>query len=120
MRHMAAAVYDLLIEQGTDYQRLLTLTSRAEGRPPLDLTGSLVRAQIRANHAPDAGLLHDLADQLTITDPAAGKLQLRIPAAVSSAWMWRAGVWDLELVDAGGTPLRLLKGAVRVSPEVTR
>jgi hypothetical protein len=45
---------------------------------------------------------------------------LHIPGTVSSGWVWRTGVWDLELVDSGGKPLRLLKGAVKVSPEVTR
>jgi hypothetical protein len=54
---MAAAVYDLVIEQGTDFERLLTLTQETEGDPPLDLTGCTFRAQIRPNHAADAGLL---------------------------------------------------------------
>ncbi|MET8006264.1 hypothetical protein [Nonomuraea glycinis] len=119
---MAAAPYDLLIEQGTDYDRVLTLHSQAEGRPPLDLTGCQVRAQIRPHHGPDAGLLHDLATAggLTITDPANGKVTLSIPGSVSALWAWRTAVWDLEVVDSGGKPLRLLKGAVRVDPEVTR
>ncbi|MFG1977047.1 hypothetical protein ACGFJC_47610 [Nonomuraea fuscirosea] len=117
---MAAAVFDLDIEQGTDYQAVLTLTDLTPDRQPVDLTGCQVRAQVRPNHAPGAGLLHDLAEQLAITDAAAGQIMLHIPGDVSSGWDWRVGVYDLEVVDAGGRPLRLLKGAVRVSPEVTR
>ncbi|MFI6536666.1 hypothetical protein ACIBHY_29740 [Nonomuraea sp. NPDC050547] len=119
---MAAATYDLLIEQGTPYDRVLTLRSRAEGRPPLDLTGCSVRAQVRAHHGADAALLYDLATGggLTITDPAAGKVALHVPAAISASWGWRVGVYDLELVAAGGQPLRLLQGTVRVTGEVTR
>ncbi|MFI6634264.1 hypothetical protein ACIBI7_35745 [Nonomuraea fuscirosea] len=45
---------------------------------------------------------------------------LHIPGATSAAWTWRVGVYDLELVDVGGRPLRLLQGAVRVTGEVTR
>ncbi|MFI9845155.1 hypothetical protein ACIHFD_49610 [Nonomuraea sp. NPDC051941] len=117
---MAAGLYDLLIEAGTDYDRVLTLTDQTPERVPLDLTGCHVRAQIRPNHSRNAPLLHDLAPNLAITNPAGGVIALRIPGEASAAWAWRTGVWDLEVVDAGGAPLRLLKGAVRVSPEVTR
>ncbi|MGW0486215.1 hypothetical protein [Nonomuraea sp. NPDC003214] len=118
---MAAAAYDLLIEQGTDYECRFILTQGVD-KEPIDLTGAQVRAQIRTNHSAAAPLLHDLAaaGHLTITDAAAGIATMLIPGAVSAAWEWRVGVWDLELVDAGGRPLRLLRGAVRVSPEVTR
>ncbi|MEU0568112.1 hypothetical protein ABZ297_22385 [Nonomuraea sp. NPDC005983] len=118
---MAAATYDLLIEQGTDYDRVLTVRSQASGHPPLDLTGCTVRAHVRAHHGADAPLLYDLATGgLAITDAAAGKVALHIPGETSAAWTWRIGVSDLELVDAGGRPLRLLAGAVRVTGEVTR
>ncbi|MFD9948826.1 hypothetical protein ACFWYW_46755 [Nonomuraea sp. NPDC059023] len=118
---MGAAHYDLLIEQGTHYERLLRLTSRESGAA-LDLTGCVLRAQVRVRHsAPD--VLYELTQangRLVITDAAAGLAQLTIPAADSAAWPWRAGVYDVELVDAGGRPVRLMKGAVIVSPEVTR
>ncbi|MGA4995867.1 hypothetical protein [Nonomuraea bangladeshensis] len=119
---MAAATFDMLIEQGTDYDYVLTVRSQADGRPPLDLTGCTVRAHVRAHHGDDAPLLYDLATGggLAITDPPGGKVTLHIPATTSAGWEWRVGVYDLELVDAGGRPLRLLAGAVRVTGEVTR
>ncbi|MEU6712960.1 hypothetical protein ABZ897_15880 [Nonomuraea sp. NPDC046802] len=119
---MAAATFDMLIEQGIDYDYVLTVRSQAEGRPPLDLTGCTVRAHVRAHHGADALLLYDLATGggLAITNPAAGKMALHIPAETSADWSWRVGVYDLELVSAGGQPLRLLRGAVRVVGEVTR
>ncbi|MFI0418044.1 hypothetical protein [Spongiactinospora sp. 9N601] len=120
---MAAAPFDLIIEQGTDYETRLTLTHKpAPDAPavPVDLTGCSLRAQIRPHRGADAGLLYDLGGGLAITDPAAGHARLFIPGEDSAAWTWRTGVWDLELLDAGGRPRRLLQGTVRVDPEVTR
>lgn len=119
---MAAATLDLEIEQGTDYIWLLTLTSPDNGGQPLNLTGCALRGQVRSHHGVDAGLLYDLAagGGLTITAPQAGQARLSVPGEASAAWGWSAAVYDIELVDSGGRPLRLLKGAVRVDPEVTR
>ncbi|MBE1584370.1 hypothetical protein ACFPOI_30325 [Nonomuraea angiospora] len=36
---MAAATFDMLIEQGIDYDYVHTVRSQASGQPPLDLTG---------------------------------------------------------------------------------
>jgi len=51
---------------------------------------------------------------------AGTNVELVIPAADSSEWMWRHGVYDVELVDLIGHPTRLIQGSVTVSPEVTR
>ncbi|WP_327586960.1 hypothetical protein OHA25_08105 [Nonomuraea sp. NBC_00507] len=100
---MAAASYYLLIEQGTDYDRVLTLRSQAEGRPPLDLTGCTLRGHVRAHHGADALLLYDLATGggLTVTDAAAGKATLRIPAATSTGWTWSSWTPGSALGPAG-------------------
>ncbi|MEU4332181.1 hypothetical protein [Nonomuraea dietziae] len=118
---MVAAAYDLLIEQGTHYERVLRLTTKPPDPAPLDLTGSTVRDIRVRPGAPE--LLYELSaanGRLVITNPAGGVIRLRIPGEDSTAWTWRTAVYDLELVDAGGQSLRLMRGAVRVSPEVTR
>ncbi|MEU4703322.1 hypothetical protein [Nonomuraea dietziae] len=120
---MAAATLDLLIEQGTDYELALTLASKAPDPGPLDLTGCQLRAHVRPHHGADAPLLYDLSTsngRIVITDAAGGQATLRIPGQESAGWEWRQAVYDLELVDAGGRQKRLLQGAVRVDPEVTR
>lgn len=49
-----------------------------------------------------------------------GTIDVRISAQETSAYAWKNGVWDLELIAPDGTVTRLLEGGVSVSPEVTR
>ncbi|MEU4549932.1 hypothetical protein [Nonomuraea dietziae] len=89
---MVAAHYDLRIEQGAHYERVLRLSNQDAGAP-LDLTGCTVHAQIRVRHGVP-GPLYELTTangRLVITDPAAGLVRLRIPADDSATWAWRAG-----------------------------
>ncbi|SDH19003.1 hypothetical protein SAMN05421505_112112 [Sinosporangium album] len=48
-----------------------------------------------------------------------GQITLSIPDTVTSAWTWRAGVYDLELVAPDARVVRLIEGTVTVRPEVT-
>ncbi|MGW6504577.1 hypothetical protein [Nonomuraea angiospora] len=41
---MAAAAFDMLVEQGIDYDYVITVRSQASGQPSLDLIGCTVRA----------------------------------------------------------------------------
>lgn len=111
---MAALDYDLEIEQGATYR--LTIPVLDEDHRPLDVTGWSVRGQIRAHHG-SAHVLYDLAARLATAGPT---VVLDIPGDDSVAWVWRTGVYDIELVDPGGGSVRLAQGRVVVSPEVTR
>ncbi len=52
---------------------------------------------------------------------AAGTIAILISATTTAALTAPfSGVYDLELVSAGGVVTRLLQGAATVSPEVTR
>lgn len=110
---MTARSFTLRIEQGSDYQ--VTVPVLGDGDQPLDVTGWTVRGQIRCTL--DSAVEHDLASGLEVTG---SNVTLSIPAEISSAWAWRQGVYDVELVDPDGNPTRLLTGHVLVSPEVTR
>lgn len=118
---MGAATVDLDIEQGTDFRMVLHLTSKPPDPQPLDLTGYTARSQMRLNYGHDTVLYERTTENsgLTIDGPA-GTITLAIPGEDSAAWVWRAAVYDLELVDPSGRPKRLFKGAVHVDPEVTR
>lgn len=111
---MAALRYDLLIEQGSTYRRSVPVLD--DTGAPLDVTGWSVRGQIRLTHDSPT-TVYDLGPHLTVTGTA---VELVIPAEASSAWVWRWGVYDVEIVDPGGSPTRLIQGSVGVSPEVTR
>lgn len=124
---MTAAYYPLLIEQGSTFDRTLTLyddgsydliAGEATGEP-IDLTGYSARMQIRRN-AHSADVLFELTDGdgLTLGDDL-GTIRILIDADTSSEWTWRSGEYDLELVQPSGDPIRLFQGDVKVSPEVT-
>ena len=111
---MTARRYTIRIEQGSDY--LLSIpVLRGVADEPHDVTGWTARGQIR--HCTDSDVLLDLADRL---EPDGTTVELAIPAEVSSAWVWRQAVYDIELVDPDGRPTRLIAGHVLVSPEITR
>ena len=86
----------------------------------VDLTGYTGRCQFRES-IEAADVLYDstTSGDITITG-AAGKVTLLIPVAVTTAWTWRSAVYDLELVASDGKVTRLVKGRVKVDPEVTR
>ena len=110
---MPALQYDLTIEQGSEY-RLEAPVLNLDGQPQ-DMAGWTVRGQIRQTVS-DATAI-DLGDHLSLSDST---LTISIPSAVSSAWAWTEGVYDVELIDPALQVTRFLSGRVLVSPEITR
>lgn len=94
-------------------------------QPPVDMTGSTARMQIRkrlADAAPVLSLLSSTASpdsRLTIT-PAAGVIDIEISATDTEAIDWSAAVWDMEVVHADGSVTRVASGRFVLSKEVTR
>lgn len=107
----------LIVQQGTTWVRRWLITDPATG-VPRDLTEWTARAQIRAYIA-DTTTLFEFTGS-GITCDSNGYVTLTVTPGQSSAWAWRDGVYDLELVDPTGRVARIAQGAVRVSPEVTR
>lgn len=88
---------------------------------PIDLSGYTARMHIRAAQAATATLLELTTENSRIAlDNTLKTITLTLTATVTAAIDWTAGVYDLELVSAGGVVTRLLEGAVSVSEEVTR
>lgn len=88
---------------------------------PLDLTGYTARMQVRQSVGSEQILLELTTEDGGIAiDAATGTITLQVSATDSAAFTWRAGVYDLELIDTGGAVTRLASGAVTVCPEVTR
>jgi|SRR6056297_178303 len=117
---MGAATHNIVIEQGATFELTATWT---DGGSPVDLTDVLARMQVRKRYTSDEAVLSVDSDTLggVTVDPLTGVVDVEIPAADTAALPGRLrGVYDLELLFPSGRVVRLLKGRVRVDPEVTK
>ena len=116
---MAAAQYDILIEQGATFQKLLTW--KDESGAAIDLTDYTARMQVRLKKDSTSALLSATTENGYITlGGTAGTIDIEIPATVTADLSFTRAVYDLELVSSGGIVTRLIEGAVGLSKEVTR
>ena len=126
---MIAGIYNITIEQGSTFVRLISIE-----QPDLDadptgatfepflLNGYSARMQIRRT-------VESPTVMLSLTSPSGGiiispgtpenELSITISAAVT-ATLTSSGVYDLEIVDAGGLVSKVIRGTVTLIPEVTR
>jgi hypothetical protein len=113
---MTAGRYDLTIEQGSTFEKQLTVL---KNNLPWDFTNYIGRAQIRKTYE-SADILQTIT--VNISDPTNGIIDLLISATDTAALQVTNAVWDLEVDDQAGTPVvkKLLKGKVEIVPEVTR
>lgn len=116
---MAAATYDLYIEQGATYQ--LDITWKQPDDNPVNLTGYIARMQFRkTKNSSDALFTGTTSNGIITLGGAAGTIEIRIPATTTDDFSFGCALYDLELESAGGTVYRLVEGNVEVSKEVTR
>jgi hypothetical protein len=108
-----AAKYNLTIDQGATFERLVRVS---EANAPKDLTGYVVRAQLRRSYKAALPLATFVC---AVTDAAAGEITLTLDATTTTGITAGAAVWDLEL-EYAGVVTRLLEGTVQITPEVTR
>lgn len=131
---MPATLYNLLIEQGSRFQRALTIKSNGVLKP---LDGFLGQAQIRKSYGDAIALV-----QFTVEiDPLISKIYWNLtsiqtallpstckPSDVPRNFQTKSlqalppkqFVWDLTLIDPTGERDRILQGAVLITPGVTR
>jgi hypothetical protein len=118
---MQPANIELTIYKGSTFIKAIQWKT---GSPavPVNLTDCTLRMQIRKT-ANDAVILDTLTSEngkLEISNATEGKIKIKIAAAVSSAYTFERGVYDLEVVFIDGTVFRIIEGAVTTVPEVTR
>lgn len=110
------AVHNISIYQGADFARDLRIDR--------DLTGYTVRAQGRETWTATSTVWSSstTASHLTIASATSTQtsIEWRIPAATTAAFNVLEGVWDMEIVSAGGAVDRIVKGAWYLDREVTR
>lgn len=116
---MAAGKLDLVIEKGATFRK--TLFYKDSNKDAIDLTGYTARMQIRDTAASTAFLAELTTENggITIT-PLLGQLDLFISDTDTSALASDSGVYDCELIDAGGEVIKLVRGTVSIIEEVTR
>lgn len=126
---MPAVTHDLEIEQGATYYLAFnwyqeSLTTPGEPGDPYDITGCIVRMQIRAVQQGtiqfDATTLNG---KITLT-PLLGGIKVKMTAADTAALTNLAMRYDLELEFTSGLRngdvVRLLKGVVSLDPNITQ
>lgn len=112
---MAAANYDLTIDQGSTF--VIDITIKEDGSVK-DLTGYSARSQMRSTKTST-----DVAASFTCTIPIPtnGIVKMELPAATSSAMSAGLFFYDLEIHTAGDAIVkRLIEGKVTLNQEVTR
>lgn len=116
---MAAATYDILIEQGATFQ--LSLVYKDSQSAPIDISGYTARMQVRRTYDAPTPLL-DLTTEngAIVLGGAAGTLEVSADPDLTRLMPPKGGVYDLELVAPSGVVVRLIRGAVSVTPEVTK
>lgn len=111
---------DLTIYQGATFRRTVVWLT-GEPPTPVDLTGYTARMQIRRK-LKDRDFVIELTTEngrISITRPDEGLINLLISATDTAALSILSGVYDLEL-EYDDEVVRLIEGAVTISPEVTR
>jgi hypothetical protein len=112
------AVVDLVIQQGSDFSHVVSVLDTSGAI--LNLTGYTARMQIRA-YVDSITTLEDMTTgngKIGLNGPA-GQLTLQLTSAVTAAYTWRSGVYDLEVASSGNIVTRIMQGNISLSPEVT-
>ena len=113
---MAAADYDLLIEQGATFE--LSIVWKDNEGTPIDISGYSARMQIRKTY--DSEPVINLTDGSGITlGGITGSIDISIDADTTDGLIINRGRYDLEL-ESNGIVTRLIQGTVEISKEVTK
>jgi tRNA threonylcarbamoyladenosine modification (KEOPS) complex Pcc1 subunit len=115
---MSAGRYDLEIEQGATWSRVLEYQD-PEG-DAIDLSTYTARMMIRTTYDAATPLVALTTENGRITiDGLAGRITLNLSATDTAALPAGLHVYDVELV-VGAVVDRLIAGRARVSPEATK
>jgi len=113
---MAAANYNLVIDQGSDYALQLNIKESGVAK---NLTGYSARAHLRPTRT---STTLSASFTCTVVAPAtSGVVKMELPNSISSALSPGLYYYDLEVYTANdGIVKRLVQGEVNLTQEVTR
>jgi len=119
---MSAGIYDIYIEQGATFQKIITW--KDSSGTAINLTGYIARMQFRSQPSSTTVLFEATTENSRIAlGGAAGTITITISATLTAGFNFDCAVYDLELQSSsqsGAVVTRLLEGSVNVSKEVTR
>lgn len=131
---MIAGVYNITIEQGSTFGRLISIEQPDLATDPtgqtfenFNLAGFTGRMQIRRTIDTTTPMISLTTEngRMTINPNIAGtpsrnnEISLLITAA-DTATLTTSGVYDLEIVSVSGVVSKIIRGDVTLIPEVTR
>lgn len=116
---MAAATYNITVEQGATWRKTITIKDNQTPAVVINLTGCTIAAQIRERYD-DASPLASFT--IENQDLVNGKFDLVLPYATTEALDidGDAALWDLEVLFTDGDKKRYLQGSVTFNREVTK
>lgn len=124
---MAAAEYNITIEQGATFTRTLTL--KDGNGAGIDLTGYQFRGYVKESQSATSTLAifqFTLANQttspgvVTAVLPYSDTAALPVPESTKAALKNAVYLYDIEAQTPAGDVLRLLQGKATVVPEITK
>lgn len=120
---MPAATFNFVdnyrIEQGV-YREQPFIWKDSNG-VAVNLTGYTARMQLRKSvSASDILLSLTTVNGGIVIDPLLGKITIIFKETDTQGVKWTGGVYDLELIDSSGKPMRFIEGSFEMSKEVTR
>lgn len=110
---MAAAQYDIIVEQHQDFARAFSL---AENGVPIDLTNHTFTAQLRERTQATTGYNFEV----TVVDALQGLINMVMTDTITSTITPGWHVYDLIMTRPDGDKVRLLEGQAQVKAGVTR
>ena len=121
---MAAGIYDIYIERGSDWE--LILTYKDSNGNAINLTGCSVEAELKETADLTSAVL--LPISASITDASGGEITLSLTKAQTATLTYAVGpnyrykkeyAYDVLLNLTTGKTVRILNGKANVSPGVT-
>lgn len=115
---MAAAKYNLTIEQGATFSKSVAIKDSVTNLPR-NLTGYFARGQVRDDYSDATPLATFTFTELDST----GTFVFGLSSAVTTALAFDSAVYDIELVLTGSIPEvveRIMQGNTFLSKEVTK
>ena len=111
---MPATRYDMIMEQGATFRRILTIKQNATDL--LSLVGYTARAQMRVSYdAPAAAGVFSCT--INTSDST---ITVAMTADQTDAIAAGRYVYDLEMEDQSGNVTKLMEGVIQLRPGVTR
>lgn len=121
---MIAGKYNILCEQGSTFNRVLTVEQPTTEDPtvfePYDLTNHTARMQVRRTIESSTVIVSlTTENERIVINEEEGQIILSMADDVTSG-ITSSGVYDLEIIDNAGNVSRVIEGTFTLSQEVTR